>query len=100
MIVIPLGVCVCVGVGRIQPIGLVERIQAIAQNLSDMAVRVEQILQRSQATNRGTRDTHTSDHSSHLKGSCVCLTHCKTLLNMTGSIYDSTSNDESSFMSL
>nr|XP_029481545.1 alpha-1,6-mannosylglycoprotein 6-beta-N-acetylglucosaminyltransferase B-like isoform X3 [Oncorhynchus nerka] len=37
---------------RIQPIGLVERIQAIAQNMSDMAVRVEQILQRSMATNR------------------------------------------------
>lgn len=38
---------------RIQPVGLVERIQAIAQNMSDMAVRVEQILQRSIATNRG-----------------------------------------------
>uniref|UniRef100_A0A3B3HSS9 alpha-1,6-mannosyl-glycoprotein 6-beta-N-acetylglucosaminyltransferase n=1 Tax=Oryzias latipes TaxID=8090 RepID=A0A3B3HSS9_ORYLA len=37
---------------RIQPVGLVERIQAIAQNMSDMAVRVEQILQRSIATNR------------------------------------------------
>ncbi|XP_029584023.1 alpha-1,6-mannosylglycoprotein 6-beta-N-acetylglucosaminyltransferase B isoform X1 [Salmo trutta] len=37
---------------RIQPIGLVERIQAIAQNMSDMAVRVEQILQRSMANNR------------------------------------------------
>ncbi|GLD60559.1 alpha-1,6-mannosylglycoprotein 6-beta-N-acetylglucosaminyltransferase B-like protein [Lates japonicus] len=37
---------------RIQPIGLVERIQAIAQNMSDMAVRVEQILQRSMASNR------------------------------------------------
>nr|XP_046163411.1 alpha-1,6-mannosylglycoprotein 6-beta-N-acetylglucosaminyltransferase B-like isoform X4 [Oncorhynchus gorbuscha] len=37
---------------RIQPIGLVERIQAIAQNMSDMAVKVEQILQRSMATNR------------------------------------------------
>ncbi|KAM6957026.1 alpha-1,6-mannosylglycoprotein 6-beta-N-acetylglucosaminyltransferase B [Aplochiton taeniatus] len=37
---------------RIQPAGLVERIQAIAQNMSDMAVRVEQILQRSMATNR------------------------------------------------
>uniref|UniRef100_A0A8C7V838 alpha-1,6-mannosyl-glycoprotein 6-beta-N-acetylglucosaminyltransferase n=1 Tax=Oryzias sinensis TaxID=183150 RepID=A0A8C7V838_9TELE len=31
----------------IQHVGLVERIQAIAQNMSDMAVRVEQILQRS-----------------------------------------------------
>lgn len=92
--------CVCVWVGRIQPIGLVERIQAIAQNMSDMAVKVEQILQRSQATNRGTRDTHTSDHSSHLKGSCVCLPHYKTLLNMTGNIYDSTSDDESPFLSL
>lgn len=39
---------------RIQPVGLVERIQAIAQNMSDMAVRVEQILQRSMAANRGT----------------------------------------------
>uniref|UniRef100_A0AAQ4PPK5 alpha-1,6-mannosyl-glycoprotein 6-beta-N-acetylglucosaminyltransferase n=1 Tax=Gasterosteus aculeatus aculeatus TaxID=481459 RepID=A0AAQ4PPK5_GASAC len=37
---------------RIQPVGLVERIQAIAQNMSDMAVRVEQILQRSMAANR------------------------------------------------
>ncbi|CAB1447529.1 unnamed protein product, partial [Pleuronectes platessa] len=37
---------------RIQPIGLVERIQAIAQNMSDMAVRVEQILQRNMASNR------------------------------------------------
>nr|XP_029492341.1 alpha-1,6-mannosylglycoprotein 6-beta-N-acetylglucosaminyltransferase B-like isoform X3 [Oncorhynchus nerka] len=37
---------------RIQPIGLVERIQAIAQNMSDMAVKVEQILQRSMVTNR------------------------------------------------
>ncbi|TSK87553.1 Alpha-1,6-mannosylglycoprotein 6-beta-N-acetylglucosaminyltransferase B [Bagarius yarrelli] len=31
---------------RFQPIGLVERIQAIAQNVSEMASRVEQILQR------------------------------------------------------
>uniref|UniRef100_A0A672Y4I6 alpha-1,6-mannosyl-glycoprotein 6-beta-N-acetylglucosaminyltransferase n=1 Tax=Sphaeramia orbicularis TaxID=375764 RepID=A0A672Y4I6_9TELE len=38
---------------RIQPMGLVERIQAIAQNMSDMAMRVEQILQRSMAGNRG-----------------------------------------------
>uniref|UniRef100_A0A3B1IX10 alpha-1,6-mannosyl-glycoprotein 6-beta-N-acetylglucosaminyltransferase n=1 Tax=Astyanax mexicanus TaxID=7994 RepID=A0A3B1IX10_ASTMX len=30
-----------------QPVGLVERIQAIAQNVSEMAVRVEQILQKS-----------------------------------------------------
>ncbi|XP_067331998.1 alpha-1,6-mannosylglycoprotein 6-beta-N-acetylglucosaminyltransferase B isoform X6 [Channa argus] len=37
---------------KIQPVGLVERIQAIAQNMSDMAVRVEQILQRSMAGNR------------------------------------------------
>ncbi|KAM6905445.1 alpha-1,6-mannosylglycoprotein 6-beta-N-acetylglucosaminyltransferase B isoform 2-T2 [Xenentodon cancila] len=37
---------------RIQPVGLVERIQAIAQNMSEMAVRVEQILQRSMASNR------------------------------------------------
>lgn len=47
--------CVCVLCSvRIQPIGLVERIQAIAQNMSDMAVRVEQILQRSMANSRGT----------------------------------------------
>lgn len=46
--------CVCLTyMIRIQPIGLVERIQAIAQNMSDMAVRVEQILQRSMASNRG-----------------------------------------------
>ncbi|XP_014876430.1 alpha-1,6-mannosylglycoprotein 6-beta-N-acetylglucosaminyltransferase B-like [Poecilia latipinna] len=38
---------------RIQPMGLVERIQAIAQNMSDMALRVEQILQRSVANSRG-----------------------------------------------
>ncbi|KAL7850722.1 hypothetical protein SRHO_G00200710 [Serrasalmus rhombeus] len=31
---------------RFQPVGLVERIQAIAQNVSDMAVRMEQILQK------------------------------------------------------
>ncbi|XP_019723891.1 alpha-1,6-mannosylglycoprotein 6-beta-N-acetylglucosaminyltransferase B-like [Hippocampus comes] len=37
---------------RIQPIGLVERIQAIAQNMSDMAGRVEQILQRSIASKK------------------------------------------------
>ncbi|KAJ7989367.1 hypothetical protein DPEC_G00303790 [Dallia pectoralis] len=37
---------------RIQPVGLLEKIQAIAQNMSDMAVRVEQILQRSMATHR------------------------------------------------
>ncbi|XP_010781558.1 alpha-1,6-mannosylglycoprotein 6-beta-N-acetylglucosaminyltransferase B [Notothenia coriiceps] len=37
---------------RIQPVGLVERIQAIAQNMSDMAGRVEQILQRSMAGNK------------------------------------------------
>ncbi|XP_072549393.1 alpha-1,6-mannosylglycoprotein 6-beta-N-acetylglucosaminyltransferase B isoform X1 [Salminus brasiliensis] len=38
---------------RFQPVGLVERIQAIAQNVSDMAVRVEQILQKSKNTGRG-----------------------------------------------
>ncbi|XP_015235517.1 PREDICTED: alpha-1,6-mannosylglycoprotein 6-beta-N-acetylglucosaminyltransferase B-like [Cyprinodon variegatus] len=38
---------------RFQPMGLVDRIQAIAQNMSDMAVRVEQILQRSMANSRG-----------------------------------------------
>ncbi|XP_054614739.1 alpha-1,6-mannosylglycoprotein 6-beta-N-acetylglucosaminyltransferase B-like [Dunckerocampus dactyliophorus] len=37
---------------RIQPIGLMERIQAIAQNMSDMAGRVEQMLQRSIASKR------------------------------------------------
>uniref|UniRef100_A0A3Q2PML1 alpha-1,6-mannosyl-glycoprotein 6-beta-N-acetylglucosaminyltransferase n=1 Tax=Fundulus heteroclitus TaxID=8078 RepID=A0A3Q2PML1_FUNHE len=37
---------------RIQPMGLVDRIQAIAQNMSDMAVRVEQILQRSMANSK------------------------------------------------
>uniref|UniRef100_A0AAY4AI72 alpha-1,6-mannosyl-glycoprotein 6-beta-N-acetylglucosaminyltransferase n=1 Tax=Denticeps clupeoides TaxID=299321 RepID=A0AAY4AI72_9TELE len=35
------------------PAGLVERIQAIAQNVSNMAVRVEQILQNSMAAGRG-----------------------------------------------
>jgi len=44
--------CVFVTI-RIQPVGLVERIQAIAQNMSDMALRVEQILQRSVASSRG-----------------------------------------------
>ncbi|XP_030646324.1 alpha-1,6-mannosylglycoprotein 6-beta-N-acetylglucosaminyltransferase B [Chanos chanos] len=37
---------------RFQPVGLVERIQAIAQNVSDMAVRVEQILQRSRSSGK------------------------------------------------
>jgi hypothetical protein len=41
-------------VARFQPAGLVERIQAIAQNVSNMAVRVEQILQNSMAAGRGT----------------------------------------------
>ena len=45
---------VCVCVCRFQPAGLVERIQAIAQNVSNMAVRVEQILQNSMAAGRGT----------------------------------------------
>ncbi|KAK3574730.1 hypothetical protein QTP86_015807 [Hemibagrus guttatus] len=40
----------------IQPAGLVERIQAIAQNVSNMAVRVEQILQNSMAASRVVRD--------------------------------------------
>ncbi|XP_063051737.1 alpha-1,6-mannosylglycoprotein 6-beta-N-acetylglucosaminyltransferase B-like [Engraulis encrasicolus] len=40
-------------INRIQPAGLVERIQAIAQNVSNMAVRVEQILQNSMAAGRG-----------------------------------------------
>ncbi|XP_067088857.1 alpha-1,6-mannosylglycoprotein 6-beta-N-acetylglucosaminyltransferase B [Osmerus mordax] len=38
---------------RIQPLGLVERIQAIAQNVSDMAEKVERILQHSLDSNRG-----------------------------------------------
>ncbi|XP_028842246.1 alpha-1,6-mannosylglycoprotein 6-beta-N-acetylglucosaminyltransferase B-like isoform X2 [Denticeps clupeoides] len=42
---------------RFQPVGLVERIQAIAQNVSDMATKVEQILQR--ATGRA-RESSTS----------------------------------------
>lgn len=42
--------------------GLVDRIQAIAQNMSDMAVRVEQILQRSMANSRGTALKHTWVH--------------------------------------
>lgn len=37
--------------------GLVERIQAIAQNVSDMAVKVEQILQRSQTASKGVSQT-------------------------------------------
>lgn len=55
---LPLGVCLTCMI-RIQPIGLVERIQAIAQNMSDMAVRVEQILQRTMASNRGMILKHT-----------------------------------------
>ncbi|MCI4375824.1 hypothetical protein PGIGA_G00115200 [Pangasianodon gigas] len=43
-------------ISRIQPAGLVERIQAIAQNVSNMAVRVEQILQNSMAASRVVRD--------------------------------------------
>lgn len=51
--------CVCLTyVIRIQPVGLVERIQAIAQNMSEMAVRVEQILQRSMANYKGMMLTH------------------------------------------
>lgn len=52
---------------RIQPLGLVERIQAIAQNMSDMAVRVEQILQRSISSSRGKkkRKTHAASHAAH-----------------------------------
>ncbi|XP_057201460.1 alpha-1,6-mannosylglycoprotein 6-beta-N-acetylglucosaminyltransferase B isoform X1 [Triplophysa rosa] len=38
---------------RFQPVGLVERIQAIAQNVSDMAVRMEQILKRINMPSRG-----------------------------------------------
>ncbi|XP_036399461.1 alpha-1,6-mannosylglycoprotein 6-beta-N-acetylglucosaminyltransferase B [Megalops cyprinoides] len=43
-------------ISRFQPAGLVERIQAIAQNVSNMAVRVEQILQHSMAAGRAVRD--------------------------------------------
>ncbi|XP_046900204.1 alpha-1,6-mannosylglycoprotein 6-beta-N-acetylglucosaminyltransferase B [Hypomesus transpacificus] len=43
-------------INRFQPAGLVERIQAIAQNVSNMAVRMEQILQNSMAVNRAVRD--------------------------------------------
>lgn len=41
-------------VHRFQPAGLVERIQAIAQNVSNMAIRVEQILQNSMVQGKGT----------------------------------------------
>ncbi|TKS68854.1 Alpha-1,6-mannosylglycoprotein 6-beta-N-acetylglucosaminyltransferase B [Collichthys lucidus] len=40
-------------INRFQPAGLVERIQAIAQNVSNMAIRVEQILQNSMVQGRG-----------------------------------------------
>ncbi|XP_030208543.1 alpha-1,6-mannosylglycoprotein 6-beta-N-acetylglucosaminyltransferase B [Gadus morhua] len=43
-------------INRFQPVGLVERIQAIAQNVSNMANRVEQILQSSMAQGRAMRD--------------------------------------------
>ncbi|CAB1344914.1 unnamed protein product [Coregonus sp. 'balchen'] len=43
-------------INRFQPAGLVEMIQAIAQNMSNMAVRVEQILQNSMAAGRAVRD--------------------------------------------
>uniref|UniRef100_A0A8C1N7Q9 alpha-1,6-mannosyl-glycoprotein 6-beta-N-acetylglucosaminyltransferase n=1 Tax=Cyprinus carpio TaxID=7962 RepID=A0A8C1N7Q9_CYPCA len=36
-----------------QPVGLVERIQAIAQNVSDMAIRMEQILKKTNIPARG-----------------------------------------------
>ncbi|KAI2666641.1 Alpha-1,6-mannosylglycoprotein 6-beta-N-acetylglucosaminyltransferase B [Labeo rohita] len=38
---------------RFQPVGLVERIQAIAQNVSDMAIRMEQILKKTNIPERG-----------------------------------------------
>ncbi|XP_062853441.1 alpha-1,6-mannosylglycoprotein 6-beta-N-acetylglucosaminyltransferase B-like [Trichomycterus rosablanca] len=47
-------------ISRIQPAGLVERIQAIAQNVSNMAVRVEQIFQKSMAASRVVRDETSS----------------------------------------
>ncbi|RXM93513.1 Alpha-1,6-mannosylglycoprotein 6-beta-N-acetylglucosaminyltransferase B [Acipenser ruthenus] len=43
----PLALCF-----RFQPAGLIERIQAIAQNVSNMAMKVEQILQNSLAAGR------------------------------------------------
>ncbi|KAI3353064.1 hypothetical protein L3Q82_019629 [Scortum barcoo] len=43
-------------INRFQPAGLVERIQAIAQNVSNMAIRVEQILQNSMVQGRVVRD--------------------------------------------
>ncbi|XP_047222787.1 alpha-1,6-mannosylglycoprotein 6-beta-N-acetylglucosaminyltransferase B-like isoform X3 [Girardinichthys multiradiatus] len=43
-------------INRFQPVGLVERIQAIAQNVSNMAIRVEQILQSSMMQGRVLRD--------------------------------------------
>ncbi|KAG8014487.1 hypothetical protein GBF38_002972, partial [Nibea albiflora] len=43
-------------INRFQPAGLVERIQAIAQNVSNMAIRVEQILQNSMVQGRAVRD--------------------------------------------
>ncbi|XP_029707227.1 alpha-1,6-mannosylglycoprotein 6-beta-N-acetylglucosaminyltransferase B-like isoform X3 [Takifugu rubripes] len=43
-------------ISRFQPAGLVERIQAIAQNVSNMAIRVEQILQNSAVQGRALRD--------------------------------------------
>ncbi|KAJ8002071.1 hypothetical protein DPEC_G00175990 [Dallia pectoralis] len=43
-------------INRFQPAGLVDRIQAIAQNVSNMAVRVEQILQNSIAAGKAVRD--------------------------------------------
>ncbi|XP_073689304.1 alpha-1,6-mannosylglycoprotein 6-beta-N-acetylglucosaminyltransferase B [Garra rufa] len=41
---------------RFQPVGLVERIQAIAQNVSDMAIRMEQILKKSLSFSSTGRD--------------------------------------------
>ncbi|XP_043971321.1 alpha-1,6-mannosylglycoprotein 6-beta-N-acetylglucosaminyltransferase B-like isoform X2 [Gambusia affinis] len=43
-------------INRFQPAGLVERIQAIAQNVSNMAIRVEQMLQSSMMQGRVMRD--------------------------------------------
>ncbi|XP_042281983.1 alpha-1,6-mannosylglycoprotein 6-beta-N-acetylglucosaminyltransferase B-like isoform X2 [Thunnus albacares] len=43
-------------INRFQPAGLVERIQAIAQNVSNMAIRVEQILQNSMVQGKAVRD--------------------------------------------
>lgn len=69
-------ICVCVCVFRFQPVGLVERIQAIAQNVSNMAVRVEQILQKSKNTGRGAYTnwlTTLKPYRLTIEIKCVCI---------------------------